>query len=86
MSSDNPGIETLRWFAYFAHTVYSEYRISAADIALATPATNNALISDLNQQLSQIKHRFADEILRSFIIIVLLGLPLSLSRALAQAG
>jgi signal transduction histidine kinase len=38
--------------------------------------------ADLQQQLLQIKHRFADAIWRSFIVIVLIGVPLSVSRSL----
>jgi len=38
--------------------------------------------ADLQQQLLAIKHRFANTIWRSFIIIVLIGVPLSVSRSL----
>ncbi len=47
-----------------------------------TQATPHTVTSDLQQQLSQIKHQFADDVWRSFIWIVLIGVPLSLSRAL----
>lgn len=43
--------------------------------AMHTPLT------DLQQQLQLIKHQFADSIWRGFILIVLVGLPLSISRA-----
>lgn len=39
---------------------------------------------DLQQQLLAIKHRFVDAIWRSFIIIILIGVPLSVSRSLAS--
>ena len=39
--------------------------------------------ADLQQQLQAIKHRFVDAIWRSFIIIILIGVPLSVSRSLA---
>ena len=38
--------------------------------------------ADLHQQLQAIKHRFADAIWRSFIVIVLIGVPLSVSRSI----
>ena len=41
-----------------------------------------AVILDLQQQLVGIKHRFADAVWRSFILIVLVGVPLSLARTL----
>lgn len=44
--------------------------------------TSAAERADLNQQLEAIKHRFADAIWRSFIVIVLLGAPLSVSRSI----
>ncbi|RVU34436.1 hypothetical protein EOE67_15435 [Rheinheimera riviphila] len=37
--------------------------------------------ADLQQQLLAIKHRFVDAIWRSFIIIILIGVPLSVSRS-----
>jgi signal transduction histidine kinase len=55
-----------------------------SDIALATisPHSSRALASeDLQQQLQAIKHRFADAIWRSFIVIVLIGVPLSVARS-----
>lgn len=42
-----------------------------------------ARTSELQLQLLQIKHHFADAIWRSFIFIVLIGVPLSLSRSLS---
>jgi signal transduction histidine kinase len=48
----------------------------------SNPATNSVANSDLQQQLLQIQHRFADSIWRSFIIIILIGVPLSVSRSL----
>ena len=40
--------------------------------------------ADLQQQLLAIKHRFADSIWRSFILIILIGVPLSVSRSLTS--
>lgn len=41
-----------------------------------------AASADLQQQLDAIKHRFADGIWHSFILVVLIGVPLSVSRSL----
>lgn len=47
-------------------------------------AASNIASADLQQQLLMIKHRFADAIWRSFIVIVLIGVPLSVSRSLTS--
>jgi len=51
-------------------------------IFLLTASPNLVVDSELQQQLQQIKHQFADAIWRSFILIALIGAPLSISRAL----
>jgi PAS domain S-box-containing protein len=51
----------------------------------ASPHSSNANANaDLQQQLLAIKHHFADSIWRSFFIIVLIGVPLSVSRSLTS--
>lgn len=40
--------------------------------------------ADVQQQLLAIKHRFVDAIWRSFIVIILIGVPLSVSRSLTS--
>ena len=58
--------------------------VRKSDIAVTTipPHSSRAPKSEeLQQQLQAIKNRFSDAIWRSFIVIVLIGVPLSVARS-----
>lgn len=48
-----------------------------------TASPNHVVDAELQQQLQQIQHQFADAIWRSLTLIALIGAPLSISRALS---